>query len=122
MWVPRDVIMTSASDVWVQGVRVTDMWGQVNGQYGLGLNRAGWAPGRAGLGRARPDTWQAVAQPRHGHGPLLGFVHSAAHTVWPTVDQRSWSMDLRQGAWWTKSTVSSPWLGSRALSLRTGGR
>ena len=66
--------------------------------------------------------WRAVAQPRHGRGLLLGFVHSAAHTVWFTVDQRSWSMDLQQGAWWTKSTVSSPWLGSRAPSSRTGGR
>ena len=55
---------------------------------------SGWA----GLGRADPDTWHAVTLPRHGRGLLLGFVHSAAHTVWLTVDQRSWSMDLRQGA------------------------
>ena len=69
-----------------------------------GLKRAsGWA----GLGRAGPNTWHAVTLPRHGRGLLLGFVHSVAHTVWLTVDQRSWFMDLRQGAWWTKSTSLS---------------
>ena len=57
-----------------------------------------WASGWAGVGWAGPNTWQAVALPCHGRGLLLGFVHSAAHTVWLTVDQRSWSMDLRQGA------------------------
>ena len=79
---------------------------------------SGWA----GLGRADPDTWHAVMLPCCGRGPLLGFVHSVAHTAWFTVDQRSWSMDLQQGAWWTKSTISSPWLGSRAPSSRLGGR
>ena len=98
------------------------MWGQVNGQYGLGPNWALVGSGWAGLGQADPDTWHAVMLPRRGRGPLLGFVHSAAHTVWFTVDQRSWSMDLQQGAWWTKSTVSSPWLGSRAPCSRMGGR
>jgi len=49
----------------------------------------------AGLGWADPDTWHAVMLPCHGRGLLLGFVHSAAHTVWLTVDQRSWFMDLR---------------------------
>ena len=104
--------MTSASDVLAQSVCPTDMWGQVNGQrrsvngqYGLGLNWALMGSGWAGLGRADSDTWHAVTLPRHGRGPLLGFVHSMAHTVWLTVDQRSWSMDLRQGAWWTKFTL-----------------
>ena len=100
--------MTSSSDVWVQQHCVADMWGQVNGQCGPGLIWAGWVLGWAGLGRADLDTWHAAMLPCHGRGPLLGFVHSAAHTVWFTVDQRSWSMDLQQGAWWTKSTVSSP--------------
>ena len=81
--------MTSASDVWVQRVCAADMWGQVNGQYVPGLKRALMGSGRAGVGWAGPNTWRAVAQPRHGRGLLLGFVHSMAHTVWLTVDQRS---------------------------------
>ena len=49
-----------------------------------GLRRAsGWA----GQGRAGPDTCQAVALPRHGRGPLLGFVHSSRAWAWLTVDQ-----------------------------------
>ena len=42
---------------------------------------SGWA----GLGRADLDTWHAVMLPRHGRGLLLGFVHSASHTVWLMV-------------------------------------
>ena len=74
--------------------------------------------GRAGVGQARPNTWRAVAQPRHGRGLLLGFVRSTAHTVWLTVDQRSWSMVLRQGPWWTEPIVISPRLGSCAPGAR----
>ena len=49
-----------------------------------GLRRpSGWA----GLGRAGPDMWQAVALPRHGRGPLLGFIHSSRAWAWLTVDQ-----------------------------------
>ena len=70
--------------------------------------------GRAGVGRAGPNTWRAVAQPCHGRGLLLGFIRSTAHTVWLTVDQRSWSMVLRQGPWWTEPIVISPRLGSCA--------
>ena len=35
------------------------------------LAGSGWA----GLGRAGPDTWHAVALPRRCHGPPLGLVH-----------------------------------------------
>ena len=67
-----------------------------------GLRRAsGWA----GLGRAGPDTWQAVALPRHGRGPLLGFVHSLRAWAWLMVDQEVLvhgpQIDLR----WTESTL-----------------
>ena len=64
--------------------------------------------------QVRPNTWRAVAQPRHSHGLLLGFVRSMAHTVWLTVDQCSWSMVLRQGPWWTEPIIISTWLGSCA--------
>ena len=45
------------------------------------------ASGWAGLGWAGPDTWQAVALPRHDRGPLLGFIHSSRAWAWLTVDQ-----------------------------------
>ena len=53
MWVPCDISMTSAPDVWVQSVRVTDMWGQVNGQYGRVSNGLRIGPVWAGPGRTR---------------------------------------------------------------------
>ena len=72
VWVPCDVSMTSASDVWVQSVRVTNMWGPVNGQHMLGPNWALVGLGWSGLGRADPDTWHAATLPRRSRGLLLG--------------------------------------------------
>ena len=53
--------MTSASDMWVQSVRATDMWGQVSGQRSI---RAGseLGSGGLGLGRFRPGRAGHVAR------------------------------------------------------------
>ena len=66
------------------GARSTVNVDQFNGQHGLSLKRA---PAALGLGRSGPDMWQAMALPRHGRGPLLGFVHSSRAWAWLTVDQ-----------------------------------
>ena len=102
VWVPRDVCVTSPSDMWGQSVYATNMWGQVNSQHGLGLKRA---PAGFGLGRAGPDTWQAVALPRHGRGPLLGFVHSSRAWAWLMVDQEVLVHGPQIGLRWTESTL-----------------
>jgi hypothetical protein len=106
--------MTSPTVRWVPRLGVTDMWGQVNGQHltGQRSTRVGSKLGRlgsgwAGLGRAGPNTWRAVAQPRHGHGLLLGFAHSTAHTVWLTVDQKAPVHGPLIGLRWTRSTLPS---------------
>ena len=62
---------------------------------------SGWA----GLGRARPDTWQAVALPRHACGPLLGFVHSSRAWAWLMVDQEVLVHGPQIGLRWTESTL-----------------
>ena len=108
----------SPSDVWARSVCATDMWGQVNGQYGLGPNWALVGLGWACLGRAGPDTWRAVALPRRSRGLLLGCGPQA----WSTVDASSRSMDLRQGPWWTKSISLLSLCGSRAPSAWACGR
>jgi len=79
MWVPRDVIMTSASDVWVQSVCATDRWvrSMVNvDRSTVNTGRVHTGPGQgsgwAGLGRTELDTWHAVVLPRFVHGLLLG--------------------------------------------------
>ena len=107
VWVPRDVSMTSPSDMWVQSVCAADMWVPVNGQYWLGPNWALVGSGWAGLGRADPDTWHAATLPRRSRGLLLGCGPQA----WSTVDASSRSMDPTQGPWWTKSTyLFSGWV------------
>ena len=90
MWVLRDVIMTSASDVWVQRVCAADMWGQVNGQYMPSLKRALVGSGRAGVGRvehvaccgaATSRPWALIGlRPQHGshrvaHGGPALLIH-----------------------------------------------
>jgi hypothetical protein len=65
--------MTSPTNKWVQRLCVADMWvrpkSTLTDQLGLGLKRALAGSGWAGLGRAGPDTWQAVALPHHSLGP-----------------------------------------------------
>ena len=72
--------MTSPSDVWVQSVCATDMWGQVYGQYGLGPNWALVGSGWAGLGRTCGKLWRChvMAVGSTGLRPQLTGV-SAAH-------------------------------------------
>ena len=100
-----DITVMSASDMWVQSVRATDMWGQVNGQHGPGLKRALVGSGWAGLGRADPDTWQAVTQPRHNLGPPLGYGLRLWACAWLTVDQEALVHGPQTGLRWTKSTL-----------------
>ena len=85
--------MMSSYDMWAHSVCATDLWGQVNGQLGLGLKRVLAGSGWAGLGWADPDTWHAVVLPRHCYGLQVGFVYRAARTVWSTVNSGSRSMD-----------------------------
>jgi hypothetical protein len=71
--------MTSPTNKWVQRLCVADMWvrpkSTLTDQLGLGLKRALAGSGWAGLGRAGPNTWQAVALPCRSRGPPLGLVH-----------------------------------------------
>ena len=103
MWGLCDVSMMSAPIVWVQNVRVTDMWGQVNidqstvnmagSQTGFGLGRSG--PGRAEhVARCDAATswpWALIGlRPQRGphrvaHGGPALIVHGP--TVGRMVDQ-----------------------------------
>ena len=65
-----------------------------------------------------PDTWQAVALPRHGRGPLLGFVHSSRAWAWLTVDQEVLVHGPQTGLRWTQSTLHLLRCGLREPSAR----
>ena len=109
--VPCDVSMTSASDMWVQSVRATDMTCGARSMVNIdqstvnmdwvsnGLWRAsGWARS----GRTRGKLWRC-------HVTAMGLYWASstalAHGAWFMVDAGSRSMDLRQGPWWTESTL-----------------
>ena len=107
MWVPRDVSMTSSSDMWVQRLCVADMWGQVNGDQSMvNMGRVQTGPRQgwiwAGLGSPRGMLWHCHVTAMGSYwASFLGYgrEHGSRWTKW------RWSMDLRQGAWWTKSTL-----------------
>jgi len=65
-----------------------------------------------------PDTWQAVALPRHGRGPLLGFVHSSREWAWLTVDQVVLVHGPKAGSLVDQVHRHFPWLGSCAPGAR----
>ena len=70
------------------------------------------------LGRAGPDTWRAVALPRHSHGPLLG----SDSQRWLTVDQEALVYGPKTGSTVDQVHYSLLGHGPRALGSCTGGR
>ena len=70
------------------------------------------------LGRAGPDTWRAVALPRHSHGPLLG----SDSQRWLTVDQEALVYGPKTGSMVDQVHPSSYWLSLRAPSSCVCGR
>ena len=93
---------------------LTNQWSIWVGSQ-IGLDRAGFGPVWAGLTRTRGVLWRCHVTALGLHWAVVVGCGRERGSRWT---KRRWSMDLRQGPWWTKSTIIS--LGS-ALVHRVQG-